>query len=94
MVNNAISYIGPKLAESLIQNIGGKGLRSELETLSKTLKKFVVCNAKANDWLDAALKDPKFPSDKVAEKDKDLFLRKIIKFVLPFSYVLSSFGLA
>ncbi|KAI1094600.1 ARM repeat-containing protein [Rostrohypoxylon terebratum] len=78
MVNNAITYLGPKLAESLIQNIGGKAARSELDKLSDPLKKLVVQHAQARQWLEAALQDPSFPSDKVSAEDKELFLKKII----------------
>ncbi|KAI2630597.1 ARM repeat-containing protein [Hypoxylon sp. NC1633] len=78
MVNNAMTYLGPKLSESLIQNIGGKASRSELDKLSDPLKKLVVQHVSARDWLHAALYDPTFPSDNVSREDKILFLKKII----------------
>ncbi|KAI1213410.1 ARM repeat-containing protein [Annulohypoxylon truncatum] len=78
IVNNAITYLGPKLAESLIQNIGGKAARSELDKLSDPLKKLVVQHAQSRQWLEAALQDPAFPSDKVSVEDKELFLKKVI----------------
>ncbi|KAI2471692.1 ARM repeat-containing protein [Annulohypoxylon bovei var. microspora] len=78
IINNAITYLGPKLAESLIQNIGGKAARSELDKLSDPLKKLVVQHAHARQWLEAALQDPSFPSDKVSAEDKALFLKKVI----------------
>lgn len=78
IVNNAMTYLGPKLSESLIQNIGGKASRSELDKLSEPLKKLVAQHVNARQWLQAALQDPAFPSDKVSPEDKELFLKKII----------------
>ncbi|KAI0840494.1 ARM repeat-containing protein [Hypoxylon sp. FL0890] len=78
IINDAMSYLGPKLSESLIQNIGGKAARSELDRLSEPLKKLVAQHVHARQWLQAALQDPAFPSDKVSPEDKELFLKKII----------------
>ncbi|KAL7627124.1 member of the karyopherin-beta [Parahypoxylon ruwenzoriense] len=78
IVDNAMSYLGPQLSQSLIQNIGGKASRSELDKLSDPLKKLVVQHVNARQWLEAALNDPSFPSDKVSAEDKALFLKKII----------------
>lgn len=77
-MQNAITYLGPKLSESLIQNIGGKAARSELDKLSEPLKKLVAQQVNARQWLGAALQDPAFPSDKVSPEDKELFLKKVI----------------
>ncbi|KAI0849349.1 ARM repeat-containing protein [Daldinia vernicosa] len=78
IVENAITYLGPKLSESLIQNIGGKAARSELDKLSEPLKKLVAQQVNARQWLGVALQDPTFPSDKVSPEDKELFLKKVI----------------
>ncbi|KAI5855601.1 armadillo-type protein [Durotheca rogersii] len=78
IVDTAMSYLGPQLSQSLVQNIGGKASRSELDKLSDPLKKLVVQHVGARQWLEAALNDPSFPSDKVSEEDKALFLKKII----------------
>lgn len=82
-----MSYLGPQLSRSLIQNIGGRASRSELDRLSDPLKKLVAQHVNARQWLEAALLDPAFPSDKVLPEDKLLFLKKIIKFV-PLAVVL------
>ncbi|KAI1479635.1 ARM repeat-containing protein [Daldinia eschscholtzii] len=78
IVDNAMTYLGPKLCESLIQNIGGKAARSELDKLSEPLKKLVAQQVNARQWLGAALQDPAFPSDKVTPEEKELFLKKVI----------------
>jgi hypothetical protein len=67
------------LAQALVYNIGGHAARSELDKLSEPVKKLVVRQVNAKAWLEAALLDPSFPSDKVSEKDKQFFLQKIIK---------------
>ncbi|KAJ8129443.1 hypothetical protein O1611_g4189 [Lasiodiplodia mahajangana] len=77
-LNEAMSHFGPQLSHSLIQNIGGRAARSDLDKLSDPLKKLVVQHAHASKWLEAALNDPNFPSDKVSAQDKALFLKKLI----------------
>lgn len=73
-----MSHLGPLLSRSLIQNIGGRASRSDLDKLSEPLKKLVVQHVHAFKWLQAALNDPGFPSDKVSSQDKALFLKKLI----------------
>jgi hypothetical protein len=67
------------LAQALVYNIGGHAGRSELDKLSDPVKKLVVRQVNAKSWLEAALLDASFPSDKVSDKDKQLFLQKIMK---------------
>jgi hypothetical protein len=69
------------LAQALIYNIGGHAARSELDKLSEPVKKLVVRQVHSKAWLQAALLDLNFPSDKVSEKDKQIFLQKIMKSV-------------
>ncbi|KAH6661262.1 armadillo-type protein [Truncatella angustata] len=77
-VDSAIGHLGPILAHTLVQNIGGKASRSELDKISDPLKKLVVQHARAKQWLEAALNDASFPSDKVSAGDKALFVKKVI----------------
>jgi hypothetical protein len=79
MINNAITQVGPLVAQALIYNIGGHAQRSELERLSEPIKKLIVRHMYAKKWLEAALLADNFPSDKVTTKDKTLFLQKITK---------------
>lgn len=78
-IDSAMSHLGPHVAHSLIQNIGGKAARSELDKLSDPLKKLVVQHVNSRAWLEAALNDASFPSDKVSRDDKSMFLKKIIR---------------
>ncbi|KAI0382663.1 ARM repeat-containing protein [Hypomontagnella monticulosa] len=78
IIDNAMAYIGPKLSESLIRNIGGEALRSELDKLSEPFKKLIARHANARHWIEAALKDPAFPGDKATASDKEMFLKKVM----------------
>ncbi|KAI1826185.1 armadillo-type protein [Xylaria intraflava] len=77
-LNNAMSHFGPRLSQSLMQNIGGGASRSDLDKLSDPLKKLIVQHIHASKWLEAALNSPGFPSDKVSPQDKALFLKKLV----------------
>ncbi|KAI8635027.1 armadillo-type protein [Xylariaceae sp. FL1651] len=77
-LNNAVSHLGPQLSQSLMHNIGGRASRSDLDKLSDPLKKLVVQHVQASKWLETALSDPGFPSDKVSAEDKALFLKKVV----------------
>ncbi|KAI1338073.1 armadillo-type protein [Xylariaceae sp. FL0016] len=95
-LNDAMSHFGPQLAQSLVQNIGGRASRSDLDKLSDPLKKLVVQHVHAAKWLDAALGDPSFPSEKVSPEDKALFLKKVVSLrgTRPTNQVVRDFWLA
>lgn len=76
--NIAVEHLGPLLARSLINNIGGNASRSELDKLSDPLKKLVTQHVRSKDWLEAALFEASFPSSEASQEDKALFLKKII----------------
>lgn len=67
------------LAEAIVYNIGGHCARSGLDKLTEPLKKMVVKQVKSKIWLEAALFRDTFPSVKVSDGDKRVFLQKIIK---------------
>ncbi|EMR90718.1 putative importin 13 protein [Botrytis cinerea BcDW1] len=77
-ITNALQHLGPLLAQALIYNIGGAAARSELDKLSDPLRKLVVSQVRAKSWLEAALIDGNFPSDKVDQKEKMVFLTKVM----------------
>ncbi|KAF2965766.1 hypothetical protein GQX73_g7790 [Xylaria multiplex] len=77
-LNDAMAHFGPLLSQSLMQNIGGRASRSDLDKLSDPLKKLIFQHVHASKWLEAALNDPSFPSDKVSSEDKALFLKKLV----------------
>ncbi|KAI1282285.1 armadillo-type protein [Xylaria sp. FL0933] len=77
-LNDAMSHFGPQLSQSLMQSIGGRASRSDLDKLSEPLKKLVFQHVHAPKWLEAALNDASFPSDKVSSEDKALFVKKLV----------------
>ncbi|KAI0127513.1 armadillo-type protein [Xylariales sp. AK1849] len=77
-IDSAMGHLGPVVAQSLILNIGGNAARSDLDKLSDPLKKLIVQHVNARHWLEAALNDASFPSDKVSHDDKALFLKKVV----------------
>lgn len=78
-IDSAMGHLGPIVAQSLMHNIGGKAARSDLDKLSDPLKKLVVQHVHSRRWLESALNDNAFPSDKVSPDDKALFLKKITR---------------
>lgn len=76
-----MDVLGPRLAHILIQNIGGRCSRSEINSLCEPLKKFVVQTVHAQSWLESALMNSSFPSGLVSTQEKTTFLKKIIKYV-------------
>lgn len=77
-VKNTVEQVGPMLAEAIVYNIGGHCARSGLDKLTEPLKKMVVKQVKSKIWLEAALFRDTFPSVKVSDGDKRVFLQKII----------------
>lgn len=77
-IANAMDHLGPLIAQSLVQNIGGNASRSELDRLSEPLKKLVVQHTHAKTWLEQALFSDAFPSKHVSPEERSLFLKKII----------------
>jgi hypothetical protein len=80
-INSAIEHLGPLLAKALIYNIGGNASRSELDKLSEPLRKLVASQLHSKSWLDSALRGDAFDGEKVAMKDRLVFLQKVMKYV-------------
>jgi hypothetical protein len=77
-IANALGTLGPLLAQSLINNFGGKAARSELDKLSDPLKKLIMHQPRAQAWLEAALFDQSFPDSQAKPEQKTVFLKKIM----------------
>ncbi|KAF4811013.1 Importin beta-like protein kap111 [Colletotrichum tropicale] len=86
-IDHAVAQLGPMIAQSIIQNIGGNASRSELDRLGEPLKKMVSNQVKARAWLEQALFDPSFPGQHISSEEKAVFLKKIIKSVLFFDNI-------
>ncbi|KAJ3499642.1 hypothetical protein NLG97_g173 [Lecanicillium saksenae] len=77
-LTNAMNTLGPLLCQSLARNIGGNASRSELDKLSEPLKKLINRYPKAKEWLEVGLNHPSFPSTKVSQAEKGLFVKKVV----------------
>ncbi|RQM06495.1 hypothetical protein DH86_00002303, partial [Scytalidium sp. 3C] len=77
-IDEILQSLGPLLAKALVLNIGGNASRSELDKLCDPLKKLVARQVRAKSWLETALSDPSFPSQKVSSDEKRIFLQKLI----------------
>jgi hypothetical protein len=76
-----MNELGPEVARLLVRNIGGNAARSELDKLAEPVKKLVVNHPAAGRWLEAALVHPSFPSQKVSDEEKRMFLKKVVRCV-------------
>ncbi|RYO84260.1 hypothetical protein DL764_009357 [Monosporascus ibericus] len=77
-IDSAIVQLGPAISRSLVQSVGGKAARSQLDKLSDPLKRLVVQHPDARHWLEDALNDPSFPGEKATRSDKTMFLKKVL----------------
>ena len=79
LVDLTLQKYGPLVAQALVRNIGGKAARSELDALTELLKDMIFKQPRAKTWLENALSDPPFPSQRVTETDKRIWLQKVMK---------------
>ncbi|KAL8692278.1 MAG: hypothetical protein Q9218_002671 [Villophora microphyllina] len=83
MVDWVLEQFGPQVVQVIVHNISGEAARSELETLADPLRKIVVDQARAKQWIWDALFSSSFPSSKVSEADKRVWLQQVMKWVTP-----------
>ena len=69
---------GPRLANSLIHQIGGQAQRSDLDMLCEPLKGLLLHQGSAQMWLQNGLDSDSFPSSSVSIDDKTRFLRQLM----------------
>ena len=79
----AMKQYGPRLCHILVRQIGGEAARSELDVFAEPLKRLVVAQLHAKQWLASALDSDGFPSKKVGPTEKRMWLQKIMKYVQP-----------
>ncbi|KEY67281.1 hypothetical protein S7711_04534, partial [Stachybotrys chartarum IBT 7711] len=79
-LRQAMDMLGPLLSQSLARNIGGNASRSELDKLSEPLKRLVSRYPQSKDWISSGLVHSSFPSDKVTDEQKSLFVKKLVSF--------------
>lgn len=74
----AVHEYGPQLAHILVRSIAGEAARSELDVLAEPLKKLIFAQPRAKAWLQDALMSATFPSTKVGESEKRVWLQRIM----------------
>ncbi|KAL8836862.1 MAG: hypothetical protein Q9170_002753 [Blastenia crenularia] len=78
ILDSTLERYGPQVALVIIHGISGEVARSDLESLSDTLKKMVFAQPRAKQWLSDALLANTFPSSKVGEAEKRIFLQQVM----------------
>jgi hypothetical protein len=78
-VDEITTTCGPRLVEKLCWALGGGCQRSEVDTITEPLRKLVTRHVRSKTWLTEALKPVGFPTANVAEKDKRLFVEKVMR---------------
>lgn len=81
MVDSILHQYGPQVTQVIIHNIGGEAARSELEILADPLRKMVFAQPSAKQWISDALFGSAFPSSKVSDGEKRIWLQQVIKYV-------------
>ena len=75
----AMKQYGPRLCHILVRQIGGEAARSELDVFAEPLKRLIVAQLHAKQWLASALDSDDFPSKKIGPTEKRMWLQKIMK---------------
>ncbi|KAL9601742.1 MAG: hypothetical protein Q9219_002353 [cf. Caloplaca sp. 3 TL-2023] len=78
MMDSVLEQYGPQVALVIVHGVSGEAARSELETLADPLKKMISAQPKAKQWLSDALFASTFPSSKVENGEKRIFLQQIV----------------
>lgn len=79
-LHSATERYGPLLCEVLVHRIAGEASRSELDMLSQPLRKIIFCQESAKAWLSDALNSRTFPSQRVNQDEKRIWLNKIMRY--------------
>ncbi|KAK5129525.1 hypothetical protein LTR08_003184 [Meristemomyces frigidus] len=79
-INQVVTVYGPRLAQTIMNQIAGLGQRSELDGLCEPLKALITNQPAAKAWLEAAIFSQSFPavSAEVGNAEKHRFLQQII----------------
>jgi len=78
VLDEVIQHFGPSLATALVRGIGGDAARSELNVFSEPLKKLITRHPRARLWLESALLGPQFPSGRVNDQQRRVFLQQVV----------------
>ena len=69
------------MTQIIVYDIAGDVPRSEIEALSEPLRKLAFAQSRAKQWISDALFSSTFPSSKITEAEKRVWLQQIIKYV-------------
>lgn len=76
----ALDTYSPLLCRELAFQLGGLAQRSQLDSLAEPIKKLVFHRAPLTKrWIETSLNDPDFPSQKVDDAGKRVWLLKLMK---------------
>ncbi|KAK5166201.1 member of the karyopherin-beta [Saxophila tyrrhenica] len=76
-IRQVIDTFGPRFVFSLVQQIGGRANRSDLDTLCEPLKTLLLHHKHTQKWLQYALEAEGFPSEHVGMGEREKFLRSL-----------------
>ncbi|KAL8922875.1 MAG: hypothetical protein Q9172_003381 [Xanthocarpia lactea] len=79
LVDSILVQYGPQVTQAIINNIGGDAARSELENWTNPLRQMVSTEVRSRQWISEALSSPTFPSSKVDDAQKKLFLEQVMQ---------------
>ena len=69
---------GRQLCRTLVERIGGKASRNELESLCEPLKKLCFRGGVAKKWLEEAILAEDFPSERPSPEERKAFVRTLM----------------
>lgn len=77
-LDELIGLVGPSLTSSLVHGFGGDATRSELDRLTGPFREIIFRQKSARQWIEDALQDPSFPSERVDPVEKRFFLQQVM----------------
>ena len=77
MIDQIVLDVGPTLTKLLIDCFAGNASRSELDKLVLPFREIVYRQPQAKSWIESALLDTRFPSQRASEKDKRFFSQQV-----------------
>ncbi|KAL8972694.1 MAG: hypothetical protein Q9183_000412, partial [Haloplaca sp. 2 TL-2023] len=81
LVDNILHRYGAQVTQVIVFGIAGDVPRSEIEALIEPLRKLAFAQSRAKQWISDALFSSTFPSSKITEAEKRVWLQQIIKYV-------------
>lgn len=77
-LDELVAFVGPSLTSTLVHCFGGDATRNELDRLTGPFRELISRQKSAKQWIQDALEDPSFPSDRISVDDKRFFLQQVM----------------